>query len=229
MQIKPIAHIRTDFTDKFGIPRQSGRAQSLVGRIIFEPEYKSAEAIRGIEDFSHLWLIFGFSEAIYDHKSLTVRPPRLGGNKRVGVFATRSPFRPNSLGLSAVKLENIVKTEKDGNVIVVSGVDMLDNTPIYDIKPYLPYADCIEGANGSFADEMSGYSLEVIFPGEFLCLLDEDKRDAAIECLADDPRPSYHDDARTYSMSFAGCDIHFVVEGNTLTVTGIDKINEVKK
>ena len=222
MEIKPIGYIRTDFKDKFGIPRQSGRVPGLTGRIVFEQEYRNSEALRGIEEFSHLWLIFGFSHAKRSRNSLTVRPPRLGGNTRVGVFASRAPFRPNSLGLSAVKLEGIEKTEAEGDALIVSGIDLLDNTPIFDIKPYLPYADCKPDAKGSFGEEFKEYALEVIFPDELLGKLPKEKRIAAMECLKDDPRPSYHDDLRTYSMSFAGYDIHFKVEQDILTVVAVD-------
>ena len=222
MEIKPIAHIRTDFSEKFGIPRQSGRVPTLEGRIIFEPEYRNPDAIRGIEDFSHLWLIFGFSKNEREHINLTVRPPRLGGNTRLGVFATRSPFRPNNLGLSVVKLEKIEHRDTLGSILIVSGIDMLDNTPIYDIKPYIPYADSIEDAKGSFATENQNHRLEVIFPEHLLNLLPEDKRAAAIACLADDPRPSYQNDGRIYSMRFADLDIHFTVSNNTINVTEIN-------
>jgi tRNA-Thr(GGU) m(6)t(6)A37 methyltransferase TsaA len=222
MEIKPVAYIRTDFQDKFGIPRQSGRVPTLLGRIVFEPSYRSPEAIRGIEEFSHLWLIFGFSAAKRGRRALTVRPPRLGGNKRVGVFATRSPYRPNSLGLSLVRLERIEESEGEGAVLVVSGVDLLDGTPIYDIKPYLPYADAKPDAIGGFGEEMRDYALEVDFPSELLARLPEDKRDAAIACLREDPRPSYHDDERVYSMRFAGFDIHFRVKGRVLAVFALD-------
>lgn len=222
MEIKPVAYIRTDFQDKFGIPRQSGRVPTLLGRIAFEPSYRSPEAIRGIEEFSHLWLIFGFSAAKRGRRALTVRPPRLGGNKRVGVFATRSPYRPNSLGLSLVRLERIEESEGEGAALVVSGVDLLDGTPIYDIKPYLPYADAKPDAIGGFGEEMRDYALEVDFPSELLARLPEDKRDAAIACLREDPRPSYHDDERVYSMRFAGFDIHFRVKGRVLAVFALD-------
>lgn len=222
MEIKPVAYIRTDFQDKFGIPRQSGRVPALLGRIVFEPSYRSPEAIRGIEEFSHLWLIFGFSAAKRGRRALTVRPPRLGGNKRVGVFATRSPYRPNSLGLSLVRLERIEESEGEGAALVVSGVDLLDGTPIYDIKPYLPYADAKPDAIGGFGEEMRDYALEVDFPSELLARLPEDKRDAAIACLREDPRPSYHDDERVYSMRFAGFDIHFRVKGRVLAVFALD-------
>jgi tRNA-Thr(GGU) m(6)t(6)A37 methyltransferase TsaA len=195
---------------------------TLLGRIVFEPSYRSPEAIRGIEEFSHLWLIFGFSAAKRGRRALTVRPPRLGGNKRVGVFATRSPYRPNSLGLSLVRLERIEESEGEGAALVVSGVDLLDGTPIYDIKPYLPYADAKPDAIGGFGEEMRDYALEVDFPSELLARLPEDKRDAAIACLREDPRPSYHDDERVYSMRFAGFDIHFRVKGRVLAVFALD-------
>ena len=216
MQIEPIGYIHTDFKEKFGIPRQSGRVETLVGRIELLPEYQGKEALRGIEEFSHLWLIFGFSKAERNRDTLTVRPPRLGGNKRIGVFASRSPFRPNSLGLSVVKLERV-----EGEELVVSGVDLLDGTPIYDIKPYLPYADSKPDAKGSYAEQNRDHALEVVFPDELLEKLPEDKRQAAIDCLKDDPRPSYHDDERTYSMLFANCDIRFSVKDGVLTVTEV--------
>ncbi len=224
MEIRPIAYIRTDFKDKFGIPRQSGRVPGLEGRIVFEPEYRNPEALRGIEEFSHLWLIFGFSKAERNRESLTVRPPRLGGNTRVGVFASRSPYRPNSMGLSAVKLERVEKSSGNGDVLIVSGVDILDNTPIYDIKPYLPYADCKPEARGSFGQELKDYALKVEFPDELLEAIPKEKQQTVIDCLKDDPRPSYQDDLRTYSMRFADYDIHFTVEGESLTVVGVDKL-----
>lgn len=219
MEIKPIAYIHTDFKEKFGIPRQSGRVKELLGKVVFEPEFKKCDAIRGIDEYSHLWLIFGFSKANYKEKTMTVRPPRLGGNKRIGIFASRSPYRPNSLGLSCVKLEKI----EDG-ALVVSGVDILDSTPIYDIKPYIPYSDCRVDATSGFATEMKDYALNVVFPKEYLEQLPEDKQNAVIECLKDDPRPSYHDDDRVYSMAYLEFDIHFKVCENILTVIGIDKI-----
>lgn len=218
MEIKPIAYIKTDFKEKFGIPRQSGRVKALMGKIKFLGEFKHPDAIKGIEEYSHLWIVFGFSRAKYKAKTMTVRPPRLGGNKRVGVFASRSPYRPNSLGLSCVKLERI----EDG-ALIVSGVDLLDDTPIYDIKPYIPYSDCIQNAKGSFAEENKNYALEVDFPQELLKILPKEKQSVAILCLADDPRPSYHSDDRVYSMLYAGYDIHFKVFDNILTVIGVDK------
>lgn len=218
MQIEPIGYIHTDFKEKFGIPRQSGRVESLIGRVELLPEYQGKEALRGIEEFSHLWLIFGFSKAERNRDTLTVRPPRLGGNKRIGVFASRSPFRPNSLGLSVVKLERV-----EGEELIVSGIDLLDGTPIYDIKPYLPYADSKPDAKGSYAEEHRDHALEVVFPEDLLQKLPEDKRQAAIDCLKDDPRPSYHDDERVYSMLFADCDIRFTVKDGMLTVCEIEK------
>ncbi len=224
INMKPIAHIRTDFTEKFGIPRQSGRVQSLTGRIVFLPQYRNPEALRGLEGFSHLWLIFDFSESHRSEWSATVRPPRLGGNKRIGVFASRSPFRPNPIGLSSVRLTGIEKTENEGAVLHVSGADLLDMTPIYDIKPYLPSADSHPDALGGYADEFTEYRLQVDFPEELLRILPEEKRQAAIDCLAEDPRPSYQDDSdRIYSMNFAGFDIHFTVNGACAAVRAVEK------
>ena len=217
MEIKAIAHIYTDFKEKFGIPRQFGRVPSLMGKIVFEPQFSNPEAIRGLSEFSHIWLIFGFNEAEYKEGTMTVRPPRLGGNTRVGVFASRAPFRPNSLGLSCVKIERIEQGE-----ILVSGVDILDGTPIYDIKPYIPYCDSIPDASGSFAEENKNHSLDVEFPEELLKIIPEDRQKAVIECLADDPRPSYQEDGRIYSMAFADYDIHFRVENEKLTVMSIN-------
>jgi len=221
MTVTPIAHIRTDFGGKFGIPRQSGRAPSLEGRIVFEPEYRNPDALRGIGDFSHLWLLFDFSEAHRDKWSPTVRPPRLGGNRRMGVFATRSPFRPNPIGLSSVRLVRIEHTASEGDVLVVSGADLLDNTPILDIKPYLPTADLHTDAVGGFADEVNSHRLEVLAKEEILAPIPEGKKEALIECLADDPRPSYQSDERIYSMTFAGHDVDFTVNGNVLTVVEV--------
>lgn len=219
--IAPVAFIRTDFKEKFGIPRQSGRAKSLMGQIVFEKQFQNPDALREIEGFSHLWLIFDFSLAHREGFFPTVRPPRLGGNKKVGVFASRSPFRPNSLGLSCVKLEGIRHTENDGDTLLVSGVDLLDGTPIYDIKPYVPMADCVENAKGGYTEETAGHRLKVIFPEELKTRLPADKRQAAIECLTDDPRPSYQEDARAYTMAFAGFDLTFEVNGDTLFVRDI--------
>ncbi|MBQ4120992.1 MAG: tRNA (N6-threonylcarbamoyladenosine(37)-N6)-methyltransferase TrmO [Clostridia bacterium] len=219
--IYSIAHIRTDFKEKFGIPRQSGRVETL-GKIVFAPEYRSPEALRGIERFSHLWLIFDFSLAHREGFSPTVRPPRLGGNTRVGVFASRSPFRPNAMGLSSVKLVAVEHSEKDGDCLIVSGADLLDGTPIYDIKPYLPFTDSHPDAVGGYADEHLDHRLEVVFPKELLERIPAEKRESAIGCLADDPRPSYQEDAdRIYHMAFAENEISFTVCSNVLTVIDV--------
>ncbi len=218
--LKIIAHIQTDFKTKFGIPRQSGLTD-LEGLIIFEPEYRNDDALRGIEEFSHLWLIWNFSKAQRDGWSPTVRPPRLGGNKRVGVFATRSPFRPNSIGLSSVKLLGTIKT-KQGTALRVSGADLLNGTPIYDIKPYLPYTDSHPDAVGGFADERLKDSLEVIFPPRLLEKIPENKKSALCELLSEDPRPHYISDPdRIYGFEFADFEIKFKVENNILTVVDI--------
>ncbi|MBD5154023.1 MAG: tRNA (N6-threonylcarbamoyladenosine(37)-N6)-methyltransferase TrmO [Oscillibacter sp.] len=222
MEIKPIAHINTDFKEKFGIPRQSGLVEALRASIIFEPEYRVPDAVRGLEEFSHIWLLWEFSRAHRENWSPTVRPPRLGGNKRVGVFATRSPFRPNALGLSAVRLEGVGTDGPDGPVLHVSGADLLDGTPIYDIKPYLPYADAIPKASGGFTDQTARRLLTVECPQELLAELPPEKREALLAVLAQDPRPSYQSDPdRVYGMAFAGAEIRFTVEGGTLTVRGI--------
>lgn len=221
--MKPIAHIRTDFDEKFGIPRQSGRVPALKGRIVFEPAYRNPDALRGIEGFSHLWLLFDFSEAHRTEWSPTVRPPRLGGNRRMGVFATRSPFRPNPIGLSCVTLIEVEYGGPDGPVLVVGGADLLDGTPIYDIKPYLPYADCHPEATGGFAETAVVRQLTVRFPERWLNLVPPDKREALTACLAEDPRPSYQvDPDRVYSMRFAGLDVHFTVTDQEATVVGVD-------
>lgn len=221
MEIKPIAIIKTDFEDKFGIPRQSGRVPQLVGRIVFLPEYRNPDILRGIEGFSHLWLIFDFSKAHREEWSATVRPPRLGGNQRIGVFASRSPYRPNPLGLSVVKLVSVEQT--DGELaLVVSGVDLLDQTPIYDIKPYLPYADCRTDATDGYTEETKSHRLTVDFPQQLLSKIPEEKRDAVLGCLAEDPRPSYQDDEkRVYKMRFAKFDIHFTVRNDCATVIDV--------
>lgn len=222
--MKPIAYIRTDFNEKFGIPRQSGRVPQLVGRVVFEPDYRHPDALRGIDGFSHLWLIFDFSEAHRDTWSATVRPPRLGGNERMGVFATRSPFRPNPIGLSCVRFLGVEHTETEGDVLLVGGADLLDKTPIYDVKPYLPYADCHPEAVGGFADSAVVRQLTVRVPDEWLNRIPADKREALTACLAEDPRPSYQDDPnRVYHMRFADLDIHFTVADNTATVVRVDK------
>jgi len=223
--MKPIARIHTDFPDKFGIPRQSGLLSMLESEIIFEPEYRVAEAIRGIEEWSHLWLIWEFSEAKRDNWSPTVRPPRLGGNKRVGVFATRSPFRPNPIGLSCVRLERVERTADKGTVLIVCGADMMDGTPIFDIKPYLPFADAHPDASGGFADAVYGAKLSVDFPEEQLVKLPESKREAAKALLAEDPRPAVraYDSERIFGFRFAGFEIKFRVENGVLTVINTEK------
>ena len=220
--MKTIAHIYNEYETKFGVPRQSGLVTAAVSRIVFAPEYRNPDALRGLEDYSHLWLIWEFSEARRDSWSLTVRPPRLGGNTRMGVFATRSPFRPNPVGLSCVKIERIEPQTKDGPVIFVSGADLMNGTPIYDIKPYLPYADCHPEAKGGFAEAVERKRLEVDCPKELLAQIPEIHRAAVLEILAQDPRPSYqHDPERTYGMAYAGMDIRFRVDGGRLTVVEI--------
>ena len=222
--VKPIAYIRTDFKEKFGIPRQSGRAPSLTAEIVFTSEYKHPDALRGIEDFSHLWLIFDFSKAHRDEFSPTVRPPRLGGNTRVGVFASRSPFRPNPIGLSCVKLLRVEERKDEGCILIVSGADLLDGTPILDIKPYIPFADCKPDATGGYASEHEHDKLQVVFPNPLLSVIAKDKREGLLECLADDPRPSYQDDpARVYGMRFGDYELKFTVENGVLTVQNVYK------
>ncbi len=218
MIIKPIAHIYTDFKEKFGIPRQSGRVKELTAKIVFEPEYRLKEALRGIKGFSHLWLIFDFSLSHTDKFSPTVRPPRLGGNQKVGVFASRSPFRPNSLGLSSVKLLSVENTENFGDILIVNGADLLNGTPIYDIKPYLPSSDCHVDAVGGYADEFTDYKLQVVVLEGALDNFPKDKLSALIGCLKEDPRPSYQDDDRVYGMNFSGFNIKFTVKEKILTV-----------
>ena len=220
--IKPIARIKSDFPSKFGIPRQSGLVESLHATIVFEPEFQNPEALRGIEGFSHLWLIWQFSESVCHEWSPTVRPPRLGGNIRMGVFATRSPFRPNNLGLSCVKLLSVEHTHNNGTVLHVGGADLMDGTPIFDIKPYIPYSDSKPDALGGFTDTAGDFLLQVEFPTEFLELLPPQKRQAAMDVLSHDPRPSYQRTAgRIYGLSFAGFDIRFTVNENTLSVVDV--------
>lgn len=227
MEIFPVAHIKTDFKEKFGIPRQSGRAPSLRAEIVFEKAFRNPDALRGIERFSHLWLLFDFSQAHKTGWSATVRPPRLGGNERVGVFASRAPFRPNGIGLSCVKLESVERRENEGLVLVVSGADLLDGTPIYDIKPYLPYADCQPDAVGGYADEHEAYRLNVDVPPELLEKIPEEKRAGLLECLSDDPRPSYQqDETRAYGMRFSDFEIKFRVEDGCVRVLAVEQIEE---
>ena len=223
LTINPIANIRSDFKEKFGIPRQRGRAPSLMAEIVFVPPYSCEEAFRGIEGFSHLWVLFDFSLAHREEFSPTVRPPRLGGNERVGVFASRSPFRPNPIGLSCVKLEE-VKRGEEGVALTVSGADLLDGTPIVDIKPYLPFADCVQNAMGGYADEKKNYRLQVNCSNVLLEKLPKEKRQGLLECLADDPRPSYQEDSeRVYGMRFGDFEIKFRVEKDILHVISVEK------
>ena len=219
ISVRPIARIRSDFPTKFGIPRQSGLVQELRATVVFEPEYRNPDALRGLEDFSHLWLIWQFSEAVRSGWSPTVRPPRLGGNTRLGVFATRSPFRPNNLGLSCVRFVGLEQTREYGTVIHVAGADLMDGTPIFDIKPYIPYADCRPEATGGFTDTAEDFLLEVDFPAPLLSQVPEAKREALLGVLSHDPRPSYQKDpSRTYGLTFGGVNVRFSVSGKTLTV-----------
>lgn len=222
--LKVIARIRSDFPEKFGIPRQSGLVPEALSRIVFEEEYRNAEALRGIEGFDYLWLIWEFSENVRDTWSPTVRPPRLGGNARLGVFATRSPFRPNPLGLSSVRLERVENDPVHGLTLVVSGADLMDGTPLYDIKPYIPYTDAHPDAAGGFAAEPDE-TLAVQFPKEYLQQIPEKKRSALLQVLAQDPRPSYRADGdRVYGLYFAGFNIRFRVAQKIVTVCGVEKI-----
>ena len=220
--MKIIAHIKTDFPTKFGLPRQSGLVEEIKGKIVFEEEYRVPEAFRGLEDFSHIWLLWQFSEAVRDNWSPTVRPPLLGGNTRMGVFATRSPFRPNPIGLSCVKLEKIDFNCSDGPVLFVSGCDLMDSTPIYDIKPYLPYADSIPDAAGGFTQTLADRTLEVEFDSLLLDRIPADKRETLILVLSGDPRPSYQNNPeRVYGFVFAGFEVKFTVSDRKLTVTEV--------
>ena len=220
--ICPIAHMKSDFPSKFGIPRQSGLVEELTSTVIFTEEFRNADALRGIEGFSHLWIIWQFSQALGKPWSPTVRPPRLGGNTRMGVFATRSPFRPNSLGLSCVKLLGVEETENYGTVLHVAGADLMDGTPIFDIKPYIPYADAHPDALGGFTDAAGDFLLKVEISEELLQQIPKSKQEALLGVLSHDPRPSYQEDSqRIYGLSFGGINVRFRVEGNTLTVTEI--------
>lgn len=224
MEITPIAYIRSDFKEKFGIPRQSGLVDALRAEVVFTPEFRVPDAVRGLEDFSHIWLIWEFSQARRAGWSPTVRPPRLGGNKRVGVFASRSPFRPNALGLSCVRLEGVAVDAARGPVLRVAGADLLDGTPVYDIKPYLPYADAWPEALGGFTDRTERRKLEVVCAPEVLEAVPEEKRAALLGVLAEDPRPSYQSDPeRVYGMAFGGWQVRFTVDGRALTVRQIVK------
>lgn len=221
MICQTIAHIETDFTTKFGVPRQSGLIPELEGRIVFEPEFRVADALRGLEGFSHLWLIWEFSEVTTPHSfKPTVRPPRLGGNVRMGVFATRSPFRPNPIGLSSVEISRIELNTPDGPIIYIKGADLMNGTPILDIKPYLPFTDSHPEARGGFTDQTRVQeALNVIIPDSILSLFTPQQQAALRQVLSQDPRPHYQDDPeRVYGLNFAGQEIHFRVNGNTLTV-----------
>lgn len=223
--IQPVAYLHSDFPSKFGIPRQSGLASSLRSRIIFEKEFRSTDALRGLSDFSHIWIIWGFSENLEKGWSLTVRPPRLGGNIRMGVFATRSPFRPNGLGLSSVKIEKILDDSEEGPIIIVSGADLMNKTPIYDIKPYISH-DIHEDARCGFQENTRNYHLQVDFPEHLLSRIPENLRQGLLETLAQDPRPSYHHDPeRIYGLPFDRFDIKFRVEEKILTVTDITPLS----
>lgn len=226
LTLRPIATIENDFPTKFGVPRQSGIVDELRSRIVFLPEYRQAEAFRGLEDFSHLWLIWGFSEVKQKHWSATVRPPRLGGNKRMGVFATRSPFRPNPIGLSCVRLIEVCRDAQIGGVsLIVSGADLMNGTPIYDIKPYLPYADCKPDALGGFADTVRRDELAVVFPEELLGMVPAEKQASLTAILSSDPRPHYQNDPqRVYGFFFAGLEVKFRVCKKQLTVCDVQPV-----
>ena len=224
-EIQAIARMRSDFPTKFGIPRQSGLVEELRSTIVFEPEYRNPDTLRGIEGFSHLWLIWQFSEAVRKDWSPTVRPPRLGGNTRMGVFATRSPFRPNNLGLSCVRLLEVEETKEFGTVLHVGGADLMDGTPIFDIKPYIPYSDAFPEALGGFTDHTGEFLLDVEIPSGLLAQIPAEKRQALLGVLRHDPRPSYQrDPERVYGLTFAGYNIRFRVTKQTLTVSEINKI-----
>ena len=225
VNIQVIARMKSDFPSKFGIPRQSGLVEELRSTIIFQPEFRNSDALRGIEGFSHLWLIWQFSEAVRQDWSPTVRPPRLGGNTRMGVFATRSPFRPNNLGLSCVRLLGVEQTAEYGTVLHVGGADLMDGTPIFDIKPYIPYSDSHADALGGFTDTADAFLLEVDFSRDLLAQLPEDKREAILAVLSHDPRPSYQrTPGRVYGLPFAGFDIRFTVTDSQLTVVEVNKL-----
>ena len=228
--LRVIARIRSDFPTKFGVPRQSGLVEALKSTVVFEPPYRNPDALRGLESFSHIWLIWQFSGAVRESWSPTVRPPRLGGNARMGVFATRSPFRPNPIGLSAVRLEGVDLHTPDGPVLRVAGADLMDGTPIYDIKPYLAYGDCIPEAGAGYTSSLPERLLEVDVPERWLALVPQDRREALLGVLAHDPRPSYQrDPERVYGLSFAGLDVRFTVTGDVLTVCQIHPLNRAEE
>ena len=220
--IEPIGYVKTDFKEKFGLPRQSGRAQNLTGKIYFYKKYGVAEAFRELDGFSHIWIIFGFSKANVEKFSPTVRPPRLGGNKRVGVFASRSPFRPNGLGLSSVKLLSCDLTA-DGVVLTVGGIDLLDGTPVYDVKPYIPSSDCHNDALGGYAEQFTDYKLKVVYEKDFSPFLESEKLTALTQCPADDPRPCYISDERNSKVNFSGTEVEFCVKDGVVHVSKIKK------
>ena len=223
--MRVIARIHSDFSTKFGIPRQSGLVDALESTVVFEPEYRNPDTLRGLEGFSHLWLVWVFDQSVRETWSPTVRPPRLGGNTRMGVFATRSPFRPNPLGLSCVRLLGVEETADEGTVLKVAGADLMDGTPIYDIKPYIPYADSHPEALGGFTTDAGDYLLTVDFPPALLDKVPRDHRQALLGVLAHDPRPSYQEDPdRVYGMAFAGCDVRFRVRGKALTVCEVNEL-----
>ncbi len=225
MEFQPIAHIHNDYTAKFGIPRQSGIVEQVESTIIFEPKYRNVDALRGLDGYSHLWLLWVFSEAIRDTWSPTVLPPRLGGKTRMGVFATRSPFRPNPIGLSSVKLLGIDLHAADGPVIHVAGADLMDGTPLLDIKPYLPYTDSHPDAVGGFADPVRDYQLQVVFPEQLLVQVPQRLREPVMGLLSQDPRPSYQNDPdRLYGVAFGGYDFRFRVQDGVLTVCEIEQL-----
>lgn len=227
LSLRAIAHIRSDFSSKFGVPRQSGLVDELESTVVFEPPFRNDEALRGLEGFSHLWLIWVFHQTSGRRWSPTVRPPRLGGNARMGVFATRSPFRPNPLALSAVRLAGVERTDRWGSVLRVRGADLVDGTPILDIKPYLPYADCIPEASGGFAAEPAGAALEVMISPELLDRIPTGRREALLGVLAQDPRPRYQSDPeRIYGFGFAGLEVRFSVKGGVLTVREVAGVDE---
>ncbi len=224
-ELKLIARVRTDFPEKFGVPRQSGIIPELIGTVVFEPEYRNPDAVRGLEGYDYIWILWGFEGTERDGWSPTVRPPRLGGNVRMGVFATRSPFRPNPIGLSSVRLESVELTDR-GPVLNVSGIDMRDGTPVYDIKPYIPYADSHSEARGGFTQDMPYKELDVEFPEELLARIAPEKRKALLAVLRQDPRPHYQDDPeRVYGMAFGGYEIRFRVEGDRLIVAEAETID----
>ena len=221
--IEPIAYVKSPFKEKFGIPRQSGRVNSITAQIVFNKPYNNPDALRGLDGFSHVWVIFGFSEVKNYVWTPTVRPPRLGGNVKTGVFASRSPFRPNRLGLSSARIDKIEYTN-DGVIISVLGLDLLDGTPVYDIKPYLPFTDCHTDAVGGYADKVKDYRVKVVFPENLIKYIPDNLQTALIECLQEDPRPSYQDDNREYGMKFSEFNVKFVVLDGVLTVTSVEKI-----